>query len=69
MDGYLCVYGDVVRGRQIGNRGNHYTRYTIADARSAMGIDWMVRDELSQAIPPAYTEFIGRQIIQCLVTH
>lgn len=31
-------------------------------ARAAMGIDWMSRDELSQAIPPAYTEFIGRQL-------
>jgi len=27
-----------------------------------MGIDWMNRDELSQAIPPAYTEFIGAQL-------
>lgn len=32
--------------------------------RDAMGIDWMVRDELSQAIPPAYTEFIGRELIK-----
>jgi DNA (cytosine-5)-methyltransferase 1 len=32
----------------------------------AMGIDWMKSDEISQAIPPAYTEFIGRQLMQVL---
>jgi DNA (cytosine-5)-methyltransferase 1 len=32
----------------------------------AMGIDWMTNDELSQAIPPAYTEWIGRNLIQHL---
>jgi DNA (cytosine-5)-methyltransferase 1 len=35
---------------------------TIADYRASMGIDWMNRDELSQAIPPAYTELIGHQL-------
>jgi DNA (cytosine-5)-methyltransferase 1 len=29
----------------------------------AMGIDWMNRLELSKAIPPAYTEWIGEQLL------
>lgn len=32
-------------------------------ARFAMGIDWMTGDELAQAIPPAYTEWLGRQLM------
>ena len=36
----------------------------INEARHAMGIDWMSRDEMSEAIPPAYTEHLGRQLIQ-----
>ena len=30
------------------------------------GIDWMTREELAEAIPPAYTEYIGKQIIDYL---
>jgi len=29
----------------------------------AMGVDWMTLEELSEAIPPAYTEFIGTQLL------
>lgn len=34
--------------------------------KQAMGIDWMVRDELSQAIPPAYTRHLGAQLLSHL---
>jgi DNA (cytosine-5)-methyltransferase 1 len=32
-----------------------------------MGIDWMKRDELSQAIPPAFTEFLGAQLLRVVL--
>lgn len=35
---------------------------------TAMGIDWMNRAELAEAIPPAYTELIGRQLMAHLET-
>ena len=39
----------------------------VALRRSAMGIDWPMRVAgLDEAIPPAYTEFIGRQLWQAL---
>lgn len=34
--------------------------------REAMGIDWMTQGELAQAIPPAYTEFIGGYLMEAL---
>lgn len=40
--------------------------YIVADGRKAMGIGWMTRAELSQAIPPAYTEWLGREILKLI---
>lgn len=42
--------------------GGGHTAKTIEQAREAMGIDWMIWGELVEAIPPAYTEFIGKQL-------
>jgi len=33
---------------------------------AAIGIDWMTVPELSQSIPPAYTEFIGEQLLRAV---
>jgi len=40
--------------------------FSLPAGRAAMGIDWMNRDEIAQAIPPAYTEYIGRQLIAAI---
>jgi DNA (cytosine-5)-methyltransferase 1 len=66
LPGYVCVYGDHVRGTQIGRYGNNYQRYPVEAGRSAMGIDWMTQKELSQAVPPAYTRWIGRFLIDAI---
>jgi len=39
-------------------------RIPLEVQQQAMGIDWMTREELSQAIPPAYTQFIGDQLME-----
>lgn len=40
--------------------------FSTKERCQAMGIDWMTGKELSQAIPPAYTEWIGRQLMEAL---
>ena len=39
---------------------------TLAAARQAMGINWMTKGEINEAIPPAYTRLIGRQLLRHL---
>ncbi len=65
-DFFVSVFGDGAKARKTG-RGFPKTNVVHADASAAMGIDWMKRDEMSQAIPPAYTAFIGEQLLEHLV--
>ena len=67
---WVSVFGHTVleRGHVVGKAkggGNTIKRRHLGTdrGREAMGIDWMTRDELSEAIPPAMTEFIGRQLV------
>ena len=43
--------------------------YRVSEVKTAMMIDWMTRLELDGAIPPAYTEFIGKYLLDVLTTH
>lgn len=36
---------------------------TTAEWSDAMGIDWMTKKELAQAIPPVYSEYLVKQVI------
>ena len=47
-------------------RRDGITGVTDPRFKVAMGIDWMNGDEISEAIPPAYTEFIGEQLLSVL---
>jgi DNA (cytosine-5)-methyltransferase 1 len=49
-----------------GPGGRHRKPRSLDEAREAMGIDWMSRRELSEAVPPAFTKFLGESLIASL---
>lgn len=60
----IGVYGKHHDGRRLWTRTDGSSQHaadSLAAGREAMGIDWMEWRELSEAIPPTYTEYIGRQ--------
>lgn len=48
------------------SRRDGWTNGSTDEWRAAMGIHWMTGAELAEAIPPAYCEYIGRQIMEML---
>jgi DNA (cytosine-5)-methyltransferase 1 len=61
----IAVYGARMDGRLLWKRTDGTelrAPRSIEPCREAMGIDWMDWDELKESIPPAYTQFIGRQL-------
>lgn len=60
------VYGHTGAGANRGRERERGRSNGVADWRRAMGIDWMGVNELAEAIPPAYTEYIGRRLMAAL---
>lgn len=64
------VYGDLSRNdRALGDRNDGYQRGMragIETARRLLNCPWMLGEELTQAIPPAYTELLGGFILEHL---
>jgi DNA (cytosine-5)-methyltransferase 1 len=67
----ISVHGDLTANDrrcagQRKNRPNGDMRAGIARARRLMGIPWADARELALAIPPAYTQWIGEQVLEQL---
>jgi len=64
----IGVYGGHARNRSAkhGGRGtaDAWKGGHKAAASEAMGIDWMSMNEISQAIPPAYTQHVAREFLK-----
>lgn len=67
----IGIYGGHARKRSAkhGGRGTRdaWPLGHKEAASTALGIDWMTLTELSQAIPPAYSEFVGRAALRCMM--
>lgn len=64
---YVIVYGKCAWKKSAGKIVKpHFAKETIKSTWSyAMGIDWMKKDaELAEAIPPAYTRYIGNEFFK-----
>ncbi len=64
--GGVGVYGRAPDGRRLFNRksnGTYRAPRSLEEAQRAMGMDWADWHGTKEAIPPAYTEYIGAQLM------
>lgn len=60
-------HGEYREGPYVAAYGDGGGKASIPEMQEAMGIDWTdVREELTEAIPPAYAEFIGRRFLSMI---
>lgn len=59
-------HGQANRGKYFAVYGTGGSRGTVQQWRAAMGIGWMTKPELALAIPPAYTTYLGKQMVHQL---
>ena len=65
---YIGISSGVTYVDGKGRTRNRPKNATKAVCAAAMAIDWMNMHELGEAIPPAYTEWLGRQLLAVLET-
>jgi len=63
---YFSIAGGAGRWKSWGTVFRNVSKGTRDEWRAAMGIDWMTRKELTQAIPPAYTEYVGQWLMKAI---
>ena len=63
---FIGVYGRGGKGPRHDGMREPSPRPPKVTPEEAMGIDWMSYKELTQAVPPAYSEFIGKYLISYL---
>lgn len=62
---YNCAWNRTTKLRVLSISGGYQHGITLNQYKEAMGIDWEItRQELSQAIPPAYTRYIGEHLLR-----
>ena len=69
-----CAHGGQPRRFRVYDHGRWYLSRVVpmygngggkakGEWAKAAGIDWMTHEEMAEAIPPAYTELIGKQLL------